>query len=608
MAQNNRPTSDVYKQAYQILINNECDQQDVPTNLPVTNHHLVPPPLRNNLKPVDSPLRRPLSTSEDDRSELEDFEQDPNTKTIYNHRKKTKVNNHSNSKQNNSNRIQALSPPEQTHMPHQQQQCSRTNESTSANKQLNIDSSTINILTNEAKSFARTRYPFPPFIIRFPTSSIQEQKVAEELCKFLKENKNVELDLSGYRKTSTKCSSNECDLLLFVKNSYSFSILYDETNWAQSLLGSTYTRLSSPSIPPQLSLIVKNVSLSIDFVKFVNEIKATYSNVRNVIRLKNKNQMHIKLVKLEFTEPCQRDEILNRRKIFINSLSYDIDEYMAPARVLICSKCMGLGHFRKQCKQKEDTCKKCGMTFNDIKDHTASCSQLHCIHYQGDHMSNDMKCPKVKQFRADLTKVLLSSTVQINPHNNIDLSLTNFPPMNPAQRSTIYSDVFNNKYNNKTNKNNNVYHYNLALRTMPPNTHHWTSNNDTTNSIVNKIDELKSSMNHVNALLEKIINRNNHFENFMKDKIINDEIISNKIDELLQNNNNQKINITQHEIKITHHENVFKKIVLPLLDEISLFLSNLNIDKYGKTLDADLKVKINRWRAQLNNVRTSKDF
>ena len=103
-------------------------------------------------------------------------------------------------------------------------------------------------------------------------------------------------------------------------------------------------------------------------------------------------------------------------------------------------------------------------------------------------------------------------------------------------------------------------------------------------------------------------NRNNHFENFMKDKIVNDEIISNKIDELLQNNNNQKINITQHEIKITHHENVFKKIVLPLLDEISLFLSNLNIDKYGKTLDADLKVKINRWRAQLNDVRTSKDF
>ena len=48
--------------------------------------------------------------------------------------------------------------------------------------------------------------------------------------------------------------------------------------------------------------------------------------------------------------------------------------------------------------------------------------------------------------------------------------------------------------------------------------------------------------------------------------------------------------------------------MFPLLDEISLFLSNLNIDKYGKTLDADFKAKINRWRAQLNNVRTSKDF
>ena len=68
--------------------------------------------------------------------------------------------------------------------------------------------------------------------------------------------------------------------------------------------------------------------------------------------------------------------------------------------------------------------------------------------------------------------------------------------MNPAQRSTIYSDVFNNKYNNK---NNNVYRYNSSFRTTPPNTHYWTPNNDTTNSIVNKIDELKSSMNHVNV-------------------------------------------------------------------------------------------------------------
>ena len=94
----------------------------------------------------------------------------------------------------------------------------------------------------------------------------------------------------------------------------------------------------------------------------------------------------------------------------------------------------------------------------------------------------------------------------------------------------------------------------------------------------------------------------------MNDKIINDEIISNKIENVIKHNNNQATNIAQHEIKITRYENVFMKIVFPFLDEILLFLSNTNIDKHGGTLDADFKAKINRMRAQLNNARTSKDF
>jgi hypothetical protein len=603
-----RPTSELYKQAYLTLINNDSLQDDVPHNTPAPNYHSIPPPHRNNLKPVNSPLRRLRSTTEEEISELDDFELDPTTKIVHNHRKKTKTNSNINIKQNNSNEPCVLSPSEQSRIQHEQHKSSTT-----TNQQTIINSSTINVLTNEAKSFAQTRYPFPPFIIRFSTPLIHEQKIVDELCKLLKENKELELELCGYRKATTKCSSNECDLLLFVKNSHSFAILYDETNWPQSLLGLglTYTRPSFPSIPPQLSLIVKNVSLSIDFVDFTNDVKATYTNVRNVTRMKNRNQLNIKLVKLEFSEPNQRDEILNRRKIFVNSLTYDVDEYLAPARVLICSKCMGLGHFRKQCKQKDDTCKKCGITYNDIKDHSPTCSQLHCIHCQGDHMSNDMKCPEVKQFPADLTKFLLSPAIHANPQSgNFHLTSTSFPPMNSAQRSTIHCQDFNNNFsdNNFINNNDNFYHYNSAHRTPHSNINHWTSNTNPTSSLANKIDNLVISMNQVNALLKKIVITNDKFENFMNDKIINDEIISNKIDNVIKHSNNQAANIAQHEIKITRYGNVLMKIVFPFLDEISLFLSNTNIDKHGGTLDADFKSKINRMRAQLNNARTSKDF
>ncbi|CAM4775765.1 unnamed protein product [Rotaria magnacalcarata] len=442
---NIRSTSEIYKQAYQSLMNIEC-------------HHVG---THQNTASMNSPIRRPYSSSENDVSELEDFEHDPNTKTI----------------QKN---------PSANQPPLQQQ---HTNTSASidcnlsiTNQKLNTNSSSIIKLTDEAKLFAQSRYPFPPFIIRFPTPYIHEQKF-------------------GYRKASAKCSSNECDLLLFVKNSYSFSILYDEKNWPQSILDLTYTRPSTLSIPPQLSLIIKNVSLSIDFADFTNEIKASYPNVRNVIRMKHKNQLNIKLVKLEFSEPGQRDEILNRGKIFVHFLTYDVEGYLAPARVLICSKCMGLGHFRKQCKQTQDTCKKCGQTYDDVNNHTSTCTQLQCIHCQGNHMSNDMKCPKVKQFRADLTKFLLSPAIQANHQGNyLNLNSTNFPPLNSAQRHTTF--------------NHN------------PNSNHWSPNTGSTNSIINKIDTLVNSMNQLNVMLDKMVNKNHELDQFMKDKKINDEIIS----------------------------------------------------------------------------------
>jgi len=323
--------------------------------------------------------------------------------------------------------------------------------------------------------------------------------------------------------------------------------------------------------------------------------------------MKNKNQTNIKLVKLEFSEPSQRDDILNRKKIFISSLSYDVDEHLAPARVSICSKCMGIGHLRKQCKHDKDACKKCGMDFNDINNHMSTCTQLHCKHCQGDHMSNDMKCPKVKQFRADLTKFLLSLAIHANPQfSHFDLISTDFTPMNPAQRPLIYNHAANNK-NFNTNTNNH-YHYDYAHRSPPSNPYHWSPNIDTTSSIVNKIDDLINSMNQVNGMLAKIVNKNDLFEQFMKEKTINDEMISNKIDDLIKNENNINVNIAQHEVKLTRHENLFIKIVFPILDEISTFLSNLNVGKQGGTLDADFKVTINRMRVQLNKVIKSKDF
>ncbi|CAF2811229.1 unnamed protein product [Rotaria sp. Silwood2] len=206
---------------------------------------------------------------------------------------------------------------------------------------------------------------------------------------------------------SNRSSNNEYDFLLFLKDASLFSFLLDKNHWPITFSNENYTFPSSPSIPPQLSLLVKNVDLRLDFNEFCQEIQTRYPQAKNVIRLKNKFNNDIKLVKLELASSTVREELLIKRKITVGYIVYDIDEYLAPANILICSKCMGLGHFMKQCTQVKSTCRTCGECADDIKLHI--CSKIEkCIHCEQNHKSNSLKCKVVKSFRSESTRKLLS--------------------------------------------------------------------------------------------------------------------------------------------------------------------------------------------------------
>ncbi|CAF4525179.1 unnamed protein product, partial [Didymodactylos carnosus] len=113
------------------------------------------------------------------------------------------------------------------------------------------------------------------------------------------------------------------------------------------------------------------------------------------------------------------------------------------------------------------------------------------------------------------------------------------------------------------------------------------------------MEELIGSMRKVNSTLERIAKKNDEFEQFMDDRIKHDEIISKKIVQLTENDNDLKKIGAQHEIKIIHYENLFTKLVMPILDEILKLLLTVNTDKTGGSSNAEFKVTINRMRAQL---------
>lgn len=274
--------------------------------------------------------------------------------------------------------------------------------------------------------------------------------------------------------------------------------------------------------------------------------------------------MNIKLVKLEFAKPNQRDEILSRGKIFVNSLTYDVVEYLAPASVLICSKCMGIGHFRKQCTQKDDTCKKCGVIQSNIKEHISKCSILRCINCQGNHMANDARCPKVKQFRADLTKYLLSPAISANPTSvNFDPMSNDFPPMITSQRPTMFNYPFNKKQNH----------------TAPT---------------TNKMNPMLQILEEINGKIGKLTDKSQIIEDGLTDIRNSLKELSAKVMDLT------KDNVVIKE-QINNHERIMKDVILPAMKLMINFTKELNYEQ-GRWKNADFGSQIEIYVKKMTGI------
>ncbi|CAF4762426.1 unnamed protein product, partial [Rotaria socialis] len=221
-----------------------------------------------------------------------------------------------------------------------------------------------------------------------------------------------------------------------------------------------------------------------------------------------------------------------------------------------------------------------------LRQHKCS-TVIKCIHCDGDHHSNALKCPIVKSYRSTLTKKLLS---------------VNRPPPPPSAWSN------NNNNNGNANINNNYQHNWSDYPQLPPPQQQNIPYSAVSNEMINKIGELIGSMQKFNDTLKRIEKKNQDFEQFIVDSKNNDASLFKKLDQLNEKDKDYKKVHTQHDIKLTRHENVFTKLVLPMLDEIAKFMVNINVDINRGVLNADFQVTINRMRAQLNNVSLNKDF
>jgi len=432
------------------------------------------------------------------------------------------------------------------------------------------------VISNESTRYALTRYPFPPFVIRFSSGKVTANQVRECLIDHCGKKFQTSIQILNCRTLTAINGNDYYDSLVYVKDVMSFSFLLDQSHWPSSVGSENFVLPSTPTIPPQLCLLIKNVDLNIDFDDFCEDLKVQYPEVKNIIRMKNKFQNDIKMIKIELISSAVRDKLLNDKRIIINYINYDVSEYLAPATVLICSKCMGIGHFRKQCTQVKDTCKTCGDLVNDIKKHNCSNTEK-CIHCTQNHKSNSLKCPMIKSFRAELTKKILHLNDQ------------------PA-------------HGGKSAHTNTSYVFNSSLFPPPPLPISNSSASLINNSMISKLDVLINTLSEVKSQLTNLEAKHEQFEKFILLKNLNDDNV--KADLLVLSNNQDKLkkDVVQQSVLITRHENMFNKLFTPMIEDICLFITSQNVDINGRTLDADIKCKLERYRLQMKKAQEGKHF
>ncbi|CAF4085500.1 unnamed protein product, partial [Rotaria sordida] len=93
--------------------------------------------------------------------------------------------------------------------------------------------------------------------------------------------------------------------------------------------------------------------------------------------------------------------MMNSGKISIFGQLYDIDEFLPPPKLLICSKCNQPGHVKNNFKSSSfDICRGCCDDRSNNDNHKEC--KINCHHCKGDHVSTDYKCPFIQEYRRRL--------------------------------------------------------------------------------------------------------------------------------------------------------------------------------------------------------------
>lgn len=278
------------------------------------------------------------------------------------------------------------------------------------------DQETKFFISNHALQYAVEQH-LPPISIKCEPK-IDDQKYATSIIKefFSKIEKEFRTLNNKYAKPlgfDYWFIDRDGNLQCFTREIEMFVYLCGSQNYPDKLLNTTIIANPPKRLPPQCSIILKHIPRNISIEDIKNEISTKYHSMRNIEEMRGSVGRTSRHVRIEMISHDEYTKLLNSGVLAIGGQLIEAAEFLAPPRILICSRCNTPGHTKKDCKMEIDICRRCGG--NKKQGEHKECI-IKCHHCNGNHESTSFECPLIADFRKELI-LKLKNKPNLLPHN-----------------------------------------------------------------------------------------------------------------------------------------------------------------------------------------------
>ena len=225
------------------------------------------------------------------------------------------------------------------------------------------------------------------------------------------------------------------NLTSYSRHTELYVYLCDSTKYPESVVNTKITPRRPNHLPAQQSLVLKFIPTYITTEEVEKEINIHVNSLFKIEEMRGSKTEKSRHMRIELTSSTEYEKLLTRGELAIDGQLIEVAEFLAPPRLLICSKCNDPGHMRKNCGFEYEACRRCGedRTKGDHKECTIKCHRC-----QQSHLSTDYRCQYIIDFRRALLQRLKESPNLLPPNIRI------FIPTDCRDRGTRRTKVLTN--------------------------------------------------------------------------------------------------------------------------------------------------------------------